>query len=110
MSRRSLFALGAAALTILSITAGPVSAHDDDDHIPYRACITAKHGAWLFALRCHHYHRHHHCMRPVRNGLAFRVMGQKGGYLLVRNWQRRGWIELNSVRFAPQDYCRAAGI
>jgi hypothetical protein len=109
VSRRSLVALGAAALTILSITAGTASAHDEDDQFPYRACITAKRGAWLFAVRCHHDH-HHHCMRPVRRGLAFRVLGQKGGYLLVRNWRGRGWIELNSVRFAPQAYCRAAGI
>lgn len=111
MSRRSLFALGAAALAILSTTAGAASAHDEDVHIPpYRACITTEHGAWLFAETCRHYHHHHHCMRPVRSGLAFRVVGQKGGYLLVRNWRRRGWIELNSVRIAPQAYCRAAGL
>jgi hypothetical protein len=108
VSRRSLFALGATALTILSITATSVQA--EHDHIPYRACVTAEHGAWLFAYRCY-YHHHHRCMRPVRSGLAFRVIGQKGGYLLVRNNLRgRGWIELNSVRFAPQAYCRAAGI
>jgi hypothetical protein len=109
--RRSLVAVGATALAILLISAGAASAHDEDDHFPYRACITAKHGAWMFAMTCHHEHHHHHCMRPVHRGLAFRVVGQKGGYLLVRNkLTGRGWIELNSVRFAPQAYCRAAGI
>jgi hypothetical protein len=105
VSRRSLFALGAAALMIgsLSLVAGPAQAHSRN-----RPCVTADHGAWLFAYRC--YRQDRHCWMPVRSGRAFRVVRQEGGYLLVRNLRRRGWIELNSVRFAPQAYCRAAGI
>lgn len=105
MSRRSLFALGAAALMIgsLSLVAGSAQAHNR-----HRACVTADHGAWLFAERC--YRHRHRCWRPAHHGRAFRVLRQEGGYLLVRNHQARGWIELNSVRFAPLEYCRAAGI
>lgn len=73
----------------------------------HRACVTADHGAWLYADRCY---RGHHCWRPVRYGRAFRVLRQQGGYLLVRNLQSRGWVELHSVRFAPKAFCRAAGI
>ncbi|MFZ1102641.1 MAG: hypothetical protein WAN86_07345 [Hyphomicrobiaceae bacterium] len=107
MSRKSLFALGAAALMMmigsLSWVAGPAQAHSR-----HRACVTADHGAWLFADRCHR--RSRHCWKPARKGRAFRVLRQEGGYLLVRNLQARGWIELHSVRFAPWAYCRAAGI
>ena len=87
----------------LSLVAGPAQAHSRN-----RPCVTADHGAWLFAYRC--YRQGRHCWRPVRSGRAFRVLRQEGGYLLVRNLQARGWIELNSVRFAPLEYCRAAGI
>jgi hypothetical protein len=87
----------------LSPVGGPAQAHSR-----LKACITADHGAWLFIDRC--YRERHRCWRSVRKGRAFRVLRQEGGYLLVRNLRRRGWIELNSVRFAPQAYCRAAGI
>jgi hypothetical protein len=92
----------------LSLAAPAHAESYDGHHGHHRACVTAAHGAWLFPYRC--YHRGRHCWRPVRNGRAFRVVRQEGGYLLVRNLQSRGWIELNSVRFAPQTYCRAAGI
>jgi hypothetical protein len=88
----------------LSLVAGPAQAHSR-----YRACVTADHGAWVFADRCYRQDRRR-CWRPVRRGWAFRVLRQEGGYLLVRNRQARGWIELHSVRFAPLVYCRAAGI
>jgi hypothetical protein len=109
VSRKSSLALGAAALVIgaTAFVATPSRAESDDDQ--YQACITAARGAWLFPVRCHHDYGHR-CARPVHHGRAFRVLRQKGGYLLVRNLQARGWIELNSVRFAPQAYCRAAGI
>jgi hypothetical protein len=86
--------------------AAPAEAESYRRH--YRACVTADHGAWLYAYRC--YRQGRHCWRPVRTGRAFRVVRQQGGYLLVRNLHSRGWIELNSVRFAPQAYCRAAGM
>jgi hypothetical protein len=109
VSRKSFLTLSTAALLLGAgaIAAAPANAESDDDH--YRACITAARGAWLFRMRCYH-DNYYHCARPVHRGRAFRVLGQKGGYLLVRNLQARGWIELNSVRFAPQSYCRAAGI
>jgi hypothetical protein len=122
VSRKSLFALGAAALTIGSMTlvAAPSHAQSHYGHHHYRACVTADHGAWLFAQRCHRhgygygdgdgYGHRRHCWRPVHSGRAFRVVRQSGGYLLVRNLQARGWIELNSLRVAPQEYCQAAGI
>jgi hypothetical protein len=120
VSRKSLFALGAAAaLTIGAITlvAAPSHAQSHYDHRHhYRACVTTDHGAWLFAVACHGYghgdgygHRRH-CWRPVHTGRAFRVVRQSGGYLLVRNLHARGWIELNSLRVAPQEYCQAAGL
>jgi hypothetical protein len=104
VTRKSLFSLVAAALVTGSLSlAAPTQAESR-----YRACVTADYGAWLYAQTC--YHKRRHCWRPVRTGRAFRVVRQQGGYLLVRNLQSRGWIELNSVRFAPQAYCRAAGL
>jgi hypothetical protein len=110
VSPKSLFALGAAALTIASVaaSAAPAYAEYEYDRVPYRACVAAGYGAWLFVYRC--YGRHNRCVLPVRSGLAFRVERQKGGYLLVHNLQTRGWIELSSLRLVPQAYCRAAGL
>jgi hypothetical protein len=110
MSPKSLFARWAAALTIASVaaSAAPAYAEYEYDRVPYRACVAADYGAWLFVSRCHSYHNR--CMLPVRSGLAFRVERQNGGYLLVHNMQMRGWIELNSLRIVPQAYCRAAGL
>ncbi len=107
MSRRLLLALGAAALMIAPIAGtASSSAHAHSYRAPYRACVTADQGAWLYAHRCHH----HRCWVPVYSGRAFRVERQVGGYLLVQNLEARGWVELNSLRIAPQTYCRAAGI
>ena len=106
---RQFLPLGAAALIFGATTLVAAPARAESRHHPYRACITAADGAWLFPLRCHH-GRGYRCAQPVRHGRAFRVTSQKGGYLLVRNLQARGWIELNSVRLAPQAFCRAAGI
>jgi hypothetical protein len=105
VGRKTLFALGAAALTIGSMISVAAPVHAETD---YQACVTVDHGAWLYAYRC--YRQSRHCWMPVHTGRAFRVVRQSGGYLLVRNLQARGWIELNSIRFAPQAYCRAAGI
>jgi hypothetical protein len=109
VSRQSFLPIAAAALMIgaTALVAAPAGA--DSRHHHYRACVTAAHGAWLFPFRCHHGHGYR-CAQPVRHGRAFRVTRQKGGYLLVRNLQARGWIELNSVHIAPQAFCRAAGI
>jgi hypothetical protein len=43
-------------------------------------------------------------------GRAFRVKGQSGRHLLVSNWEMEGWIDIGDLRFAPQKFCRAAGI
>lgn len=105
VSRKLLITTGAAALTIASIAASAPSVHARPY---YRACVTADYGAWLHRHRC--YGSRYRCLKPVRSGRAFRVLRQENGYLLVRNLQMRGWIELNSLRIAPQASCRAAGI
>jgi hypothetical protein len=106
VSRRLLLAVGTAALAIASIAASAAFAHAHSYRPYYRACVTADHGAWLYAPHCHRYR----CWVPVHSGRAFRVVRQTGGYLLVRNLEMRGWVELNSLHIAPQEYCRAAGI
>jgi hypothetical protein len=50
------------------------------------------------------------CAEPVRAGRAFRVLSQRGGYLLVRNLQTQGWVHLGHLQIVSQAYCRAAGI
>jgi hypothetical protein len=105
VSRKSLFALGV-ALAIGSISPVAAPAHAHSYHGRYWACVTARPDAWLHLYGC----RHHWCLVPVDRGRAFRVERQRGDYLLVRNLEIHGWIELDLLRFAPQAYCRAAGI
>jgi hypothetical protein len=109
VSRKSFLTFSTAVLLAGAAAIAPASAGGESDDDDYRACVTAARGAWLFKVRCYH-GNYFRCARPVHRGRAFRVLDQNGGYLLVRNLQARGWIELNSVRFAPQSYCRAAGI
>jgi hypothetical protein len=105
--------VGAAAVAIGLVAISAANAdsyhrHHQHHQQYYRACVTADYGVWLY--RCPRGEYPASCWVPVQSGRAFRVERQQGGYLLVRNHSARGWIELNSLRIAPQEYCRAAGL
>jgi hypothetical protein len=103
--------MGAAVLAIGSVAVSTAHAHSDRPYYYYRACVTADYGAWLYASRCDREDYYpDSCWVSVNPGRAFRVERQRGGYLRVRNLETRGWVELNSLRIAPQAYCRAAGL
>ena len=101
MSRRLLVALLTATQAAAWIAAVPTSAHAHYRPL-HQACVTAKYRTWLY--RCHG------CREPVYRGRAFRVDGQAGGQLRVRNGEMWGWVHLRAMDLADEDYCRAAGI
>lgn len=106
MSHRLHLALFASMLGVAAtaLSVAPAHAH----RAPYRACLVAHSGAWLYTDWCHH-HRHR-CRVPIPWGRAFRVERQSGAYLRVWNLEASGWVELGALTLAPQAYCRAAGI
>jgi hypothetical protein len=112
MPSRFLLAVCAIAMAA-SFVWGAAPAQAYDRSFSDETCVVALPGARLYPL----YSRgcDHCCCRPpaprwVRPGRAFRIEGQRGGYLQVRHLQASGWIEYRCLRIVPEYYCIAAGI
>jgi hypothetical protein len=117
--RKLLLALCAITVTAASIALGATNAtaHRPDR---YYACVLTNSYTRLYSDWCDRCNRCDYCDRccnrcydcaePVRAGRAFRVLSQRGGYLLVRNLQTQGWVHLGHLQIVSQAYCRAAGI
>jgi hypothetical protein len=120
VNRRLLLALCVTALTTSALAWVSTPAYADSRGHYNRACVVAEYGARLRWCRhddcgrCRHDDcgrcRRDDCDMSVGWGRAFRVKGQSGRHLLVSNWEMEGWIDIGDLRFAPQKFCRAAGI